>query len=188
MDRTDKLGIFRILIIFCIGFILIQPANADPIKNIDIMASCFSVFKQAVGQMNTDMNYWISVLAQMNAISNELSDELQYLANKSGALQPTLDEANRQGVLIFVNYLIQVKPRNLFYFANRTNLSFSDIQAINLAIQRGDFASIQSMTKCPPGTTRCGNVCVNLKTDLGNCGYCGRVCAKGQVCIDGKCM
>jgi hypothetical protein len=152
------------------------------------MASQFSVIKQAVGQMNTDMNYWMSLLAQMNAISNELSNELENLANNSGALQSALEEANRQGVYIFVNYLIQVKPRNLFYFANRTNLSFSRIQAINSAIQRGDFASIQSMTECPAGTTRCGNVCVNLKTDFGNCGYCGRVCAKGQVCIDGKCM
>ncbi len=166
----------------------VQPANANPKQNIDIMASLFYVFKEAIHQTKTDMNYYLSLLAKMNAISNELSNQLQNMANNSPDLQAAFDEANRQGVGIFVNYLIQVKSRNLFYFADGTKLFFSDIQAISSAIQRGNFAFIQSMTTCPAGTTRCGNACVNLKTDVGNCGYCGKVCAMGQVCTDGKCM
>lgn len=164
-----------------------QPAKATPKQNIDIMASLFYVFKDAIQQTNMDKNYYLSLLAKMNAISNELSDQLQNMANNSPDLQAAFDEANRQGVGIYVNYLIQVKPRNLFYFPDGTKLNFSDFQAINSAIQRGNFTSIQSMTTCPAGTTRCGNVCVNLRTDFGNCGYCGRVCAKGQVCTNGKC-
>ena len=76
-----------------------------------------------------------------------------------------------RGLVYTVNYLIQVKPRNLFYFPDGTKLSFSDFQAINSAIQLRNFASMQSVTTCPAGTTRCGNVCVNLRTDFGNCGY-----------------
>ena len=186
MDRTDKLGVFRIFIILCIGFIFIQPANAEPITNTNTMANLFSEFKQAVQQQYTDLNYYQSQLAKMNAISNALSDELKNLTNS--ALQSVVYEANRQGVGIYVNYLIQSKPRNLFYFAHGTKLSFSNIQAINSAIQRGDFASIQSMTTCPTGQTKCGTMCVNLKTDFGNCGYCGRACVKGQICADWKCM
>jgi hypothetical protein len=165
----------------------LQPANPNLIKNMDIMAQLFLVFKQSIQQTITDKNYWLSLLARMNAVHDELSNYLQDLTNNYD-LQVAVNEANRRGIAIYVNYLIQVKPRNLFYFADGTKLSFSDFQAINSAIQRGDFASIQAMTACPAGTTKCGNSCVNLKTDFYNCGYCGRVCARGLVCRDGKCM
>jgi hypothetical protein len=36
--------------------------------------------------------------------------------------------------------------------------------------------------------TSCNGVCTNLKTDLHNCGKCGKTCPGGQVCIKGACV
>ena len=44
---------------------------------------------------------------------------------------------------------------------------------------------------CPAGTAACaGNgvtVCVDLRTDLANCGACGAACAPGALCVEGAC-
>jgi hypothetical protein len=44
---------------------------------------------------------------------------------------------------------------------------------------------------CPPGQTACGpdggQTCVNLQTDVNNCGSCGNVCAAGDTCTAGVC-
>ncbi len=44
---------------------------------------------------------------------------------------------------------------------------------------------------CADGQTDCGGVCVDLLTDLNNCGLCGAVCESGLVavaCIAGECV
>jgi len=44
--------------------------------------------------------------------------------------------------------------------------------------------------KCEqPGFTPCGSICVNISSDLNNCGACGKSCgsARGISCIDGSC-
>jgi hypothetical protein len=41
---------------------------------------------------------------------------------------------------------------------------------------------------CPPGRDPCGKICVDLKTDPGNCGDCGHKCAAGQHCSGGTCV
>jgi hypothetical protein len=38
---------------------------------------------------------------------------------------------------------------------------------------------------CPEGQTLCSTGCVDTKTDLNNCGFCGNLC--GTQCIDGQC-
>jgi hypothetical protein len=43
---------------------------------------------------------------------------------------------------------------------------------------------------CAPALTACGGECVDLMTDMENCGACGRVCQSGLVgvaCIEGEC-
>src|SRR5690606_15580960 len=41
---------------------------------------------------------------------------------------------------------------------------------------------------CTSGTTRCGNACVDLRTDSANCGTCGNVCPTDTFCNpDGLC-
>jgi hypothetical protein len=45
----------------------------------------------------------------------------------------------------------------------------------------------QCRKQCPEGQSRCGDACVNLQTDPGNCGACGRVCPAGQSCFGGQC-
>ncbi len=40
---------------------------------------------------------------------------------------------------------------------------------------------------CPAGLTRCGTSCVNIATDVANCGACGRACASGDACGTGLC-
>ena len=41
---------------------------------------------------------------------------------------------------------------------------------------------------CPPGLVKCGDRCVNPKTDSQNCGSCGRVCVSPSACHDGHCV
>jgi hypothetical protein len=38
-----------------------------------------------------------------------------------------------------------------------------------------------------PGTTLCGDVCVDQQNDASNCGACGNVCAEGLICVEGGC-
>jgi hypothetical protein len=41
---------------------------------------------------------------------------------------------------------------------------------------------------CAPGLTRCGGACVDLNSDLANCGGCGTVCTAERSCINGFCL
>ncbi|HEU0114300.1 MAG TPA: MXAN_6577-like cysteine-rich protein [Thermomicrobiales bacterium] len=46
---------------------------------------------------------------------------------------------------------------------------------------------------CPSGTTLCGDVCIDLQTDVNNCGACGHVCPPAQPgfvsdCAAGNCF
>jgi hypothetical protein len=47
-----------------------------------------------------------------------------------------------------------------------------------------------SAQPCGPGLTRCGDTCVDLGSDLNNCGSCGVYCPAGPgwVCSDGSCV
>jgi len=40
---------------------------------------------------------------------------------------------------------------------------------------------------CPTGTTDCGGVCLDLQTDVNNCGACGNVCPEAQPGFDVGC-
>ena len=40
---------------------------------------------------------------------------------------------------------------------------------------------------CAPGLTECNGECVDLQTDVNNCGQCGRVCNTGEECGSGSC-
>jgi hypothetical protein len=41
---------------------------------------------------------------------------------------------------------------------------------------------------CPAGSTACGNLCVDTKTDPFHCGSCMNVCPSGVSCVDGYCL
>src|SRR5262249_30985476 len=41
---------------------------------------------------------------------------------------------------------------------------------------------------CPPGTIRCGLICLDPSRDPVNCGGCGRVCTGGTSCVDASCV
>jgi hypothetical protein len=41
--------------------------------------------------------------------------------------------------------------------------------------------------QCGPGLTRCGDICVDLGSDLNNCGACGSDCPAPFSCIEGAC-
>jgi hypothetical protein len=40
---------------------------------------------------------------------------------------------------------------------------------------------------CPPATTVCGALCVDLQDDPSNCGVCGHACPAPQACNAGQC-
>jgi hypothetical protein len=44
-----------------------------------------------------------------------------------------------------------------------------------------------STQPCAPGLTRCGGLCVDLGSDLNNCGACGSNCPAPFSCIEGAC-
>ena len=41
---------------------------------------------------------------------------------------------------------------------------------------------------CPAGQSACGGACVDVRTDIANCGACGSRCASGQTCVAGACV
>ncbi len=47
---------------------------------------------------------------------------------------------------------------------------------------------VSGCVSAPPiPCTDCGGSCVDVRSDVGNCGACGTKCADGQVCAAGKC-
>jgi len=51
-------------------------------------------------------------------------------------------------------------------------------------IRRGD----DKVCGCPSGQSRCGDRCVNLKTNERHCGSCSERCATNQTCCNGNCV
>ena len=41
---------------------------------------------------------------------------------------------------------------------------------------------------CPTGQTSCANRCVDVRTDVMNCGACGVACSAGRTCANGVCI
>lgn len=49
-------------------------------------------------------------------------------------------------------------------------------------------ASGACVSSCTMGTTWCSGACVDLRTDVRNCGSCGSRCATGETCSSGRCV
>src|SRR5207302_5400035 len=49
----------------------------------------------------------------------------------------------------------------------------------------------RTISACPPGKSPCDGACVDLATDIGNCGTCGTLCAQpshaNAKCLQGSC-
>ncbi|HEX4803168.1 MAG TPA: MXAN_6577-like cysteine-rich protein, partial [Myxococcaceae bacterium] len=45
----------------------------------------------------------------------------------------------------------------------------------------------ECLAQCTPDLTNCAGGCVNLQSDLFNCGQCGKLCLDGQSCRAGSC-
>jgi hypothetical protein len=50
----------------------------------------------------------------------------------------------------------------------------------------GGICSAGACVSCAEGLTPCGAACVDTRTDLANCGFCGNLC--GTQCLDGQCL
>lgn len=44
-----------------------------------------------------------------------------------------------------------------------------------------------TVSTCPSGQENCNGVCLNVQTDLLNCGSCNTACGSGQICVQGNC-
>jgi hypothetical protein len=67
------------------------------------------------------------------------------------------------------------------------------LRLMGAALVGGALASIPRMAwadddRCSEGQTRCGERCVNLKTNERNCGSCFHRCEEGEECVDGGCV
>ncbi len=51
-----------------------------------------------------------------------------------------------------------------------------------------DNTPINNVPQCVGGRMLCGDVCVDIKSDPGNCGACAKACDQGQVCANGACQ
>ena len=74
----------------------------------------------------------------------------------------------------------------------RTTFALSAALAVTVVVACGDKVTVPAdkTGKCVAGLlTKCGDTCVDLQTDLANCGACGTACAtsKGEICSNGKC-
>jgi hypothetical protein len=51
------------------------------------------------------------------------------------------------------------------------------------------LACVQGTCVCPQGQTNCSDSCVDTRSDLSNCGWCGQGCDTfgGQKCTNGTC-
>ena len=59
------------------------------------------------------------------------------------------------------------------------------------ALARAGNRPAAAQGECPAGQTPCDGVCVDLATDMDNCGACGEVCESslvGVACIEGECV
>lgn len=73
------------------------------------------------------------------------------------------------------------------------NGSVSRRQALRLvgsALVGAALASVPGVAwaACPEGQTRCGDRCVNLKTNERHCGSCRNRCRSTQTCCGGRCV
>lgn len=51
----------------------------------------------------------------------------------------------------------------------------------------GSTSFAESGMCCGFGTDACNGACVDVTTDVNNCGECGNACSNGAVCVDGAC-
>jgi len=49
------------------------------------------------------------------------------------------------------------------------------------------YADYEFEVECNEGLTDCFGSCVDLQTDVNNCGACGNVCGQGESCVNGVC-
>ncbi|MFN8591916.1 MAG: pentapeptide repeat-containing protein [Thermomicrobiales bacterium] len=68
-----------------------------------------------------------------------------------------------------------------------TNLSSSQLAGTTVCCSTM-LPNGKSAAPCPSGRTCCGHGCADLKIDTADCGKCGNVCARGQICCSGKCV
>ena len=50
------------------------------------------------------------------------------------------------------------------------------------------LAGCEDYQYCPPGMSWCWAQCVDLVSDVNNCGACGYKCPPGAYCVDGDCV
>jgi len=66
------------------------------------------------------------------------------------------------------------------------------LRLMGAALVGGGLAALPGVAladnRCPEGQTRCGDRCVNLRTNERHCGSCGNRCRSNQTCCGGRCV
>lgn len=58
---------------------------------------------------------------------------------------------------------------------------------ITKVVDKSSPKMVSETSQCSKGENLCNGKCVNLQKDEKNCGTCGTICHRSQVCRDGKC-
>jgi hypothetical protein len=79
---------------------------------------------------------------------------------------------------------------------NPASITVSSSEVITAIAQDGTRTSVASTAsytclappQCQAGLALCSGTCVNLQTNVGNCGTCDNACFAGQKCTNGNCL
>lgn len=67
------------------------------------------------------------------------------------------------------------------------NVSRMDVATTDTPAREAAVTEVGPEGGCPAGSVRCGGVCVDVSSDVSNCGACGARCCVANVCVQGQC-
>lgn len=93
-------------------------------------------------------------------------------------------------VLLISNLTLSVQRQRTDWFKDLTTkgeltgVTVQPVGFLQIITSSTEFHAFQG---CNPGEAMCNNACVDLQSDVKNCGGCGESCEAGDSCDGGTC-